>query len=99
MSQVIETSIPPAPRGLRKDIKREWARMAKMMVDQGLDPADRIDLLESYVAVVAEEDELAGEWGNSGLLMKLALGRRLSVLLNQKLRVRALLFKRTRGGG
>jgi hypothetical protein len=99
MSQVIEIAIPPPPRGLSKLVKAEWTRMAKMMIAQGLNPADRIDLLESYVAVVAEEDELAGEWGNSGLLMKLALGRRLSVLLNQKLRIRALLFKRTRGGG
>jgi hypothetical protein len=73
--------------------------MAKMMADQGVNPFERIDLLESWLGVVQEEEQLQDEWGDANLGTKFALGRRLGALLNQKLKLRTLLFKRTRGGG
>jgi hypothetical protein len=99
MSQAIEIVIPPAPRGLSKLVKAEWTRMAKMMIAQGLNPADRIDLLEDFIKRVAEEMDLETERQESSFLRSTAIDRRLSIIFNEKLRVRALLFKRARGGG
>jgi hypothetical protein len=85
-------SLPAAPRGYRAAIKREWNRLAKAVSDQGVDPNSRLDLLDCYIHVVAEENDLDLLWQDADLRGKLAIGRRWSTLLNAKLRIRGLLF-------
>jgi len=48
--------------------------------------------LVAYIRLVAEESDLDGEWEDAHLAQRLALGRRFSAILSQKLRLRALLF-------
>jgi hypothetical protein len=92
MPETNDTTIPPAPRGKRAHIKSEWMRMAKMMVAQGIDPNSRIDLLESYIDVVCVDSDLGLEWQEARLRDKIAISRRFSALLSEKLRLRKLLL-------
>jgi hypothetical protein len=92
MRSVAEMTLPPPPRGMRAPIKAEWTRMAKMMVDQGIDPNSRIDLLEDFIKGVGEYSDLEYEWHEANLRDKIALSRRFSALLSQKLRLRKLLL-------
>lgn len=92
MSLSEETKIPAAPRGLRKPLKIEWARMAEIMLDQGISPSSRLDLMHAYLRIAIEESELDLEWEDATLAQKLALGRRFSALMTAKLRVRKLLL-------
>jgi hypothetical protein len=92
MQLVDEKPIPPAPRGYRASIKLQWVDMAKAMQRQGIDPAVRLDLLTAYIRVVGEEADLDGEWTDANLSTKLAIGRRFSTILSEKLRLRKLLL-------
>ena len=92
MSQNDELTVLPPPRGYRPEIKTEWRRMVKLMTDQGIDPNSRIDLLEHYIGVVAEDADLNAYWPDALLHQKIELSRRFSTLLAAKLRLRKLLL-------
>jgi hypothetical protein len=94
MPEIKDTTVPAPPRGLRKAIKAEWMRMAQLMINQGLNPADRTDLLEDFIAIVAEDADLNLEWEGANLREKIGLSRRFEALLGQKLRLRKMLLAR-----
>ena len=92
MPKTEELTLPPPPRGKRAELKAQWTRMAKMMIDQGIDHNSRIDLLESYIDVVCIDSDLSFEWEKAFMRDKIALSRRHSALLAEKLRLRKLLL-------
>lgn len=88
-----ELTIPRPPRGKRDEIKAEWVRMAKAMADQGINPNSRLYLLWDYINTVCEEGDLGLAWEEACLRDRIALSRRFSALLSQKLRLRKLLLE------
>ena len=87
-----ELTLPPPPRGKRKEIKEEWTRMAKAMTDQGIDPHSRLDLLGNYIDVVCVDYDLGCEWQEACLRDRIAISRRFSAHLSEKLRLRKQLL-------
>jgi hypothetical protein len=92
MPEPDELTLPSPPRGKRAEIKAEWTRMAKSMADQGIDPNSRIYLLWDYINTVCEDGDLSLAWEDACLRDKIALSRRFSELLNQKLKLRKMLL-------
>ena len=92
MSKTDKLTLPPPPRGKRAGIKWEWTQMAKAMADQGIDPNSRLSLLGCYIDVVSVDADLGLEWEKAFLRDKIALSRRYSALLSEKLRLRKLLL-------
>lgn len=92
MTADVEIAPPKPPRGLRQSIRREWFRIVKDMRDQGIDPHRRTRELEMMIRLIAEESDLDYEWEGASLSEKLALGRRMTAICNQKLRILKLIF-------
>jgi hypothetical protein len=92
MPEPDELTLPSPPRGKRAEIKAEWTRMAKSMADQGIDPNSRIYLLWDCINTVCEDGDLSLAREDACLRDKIALSRRFSELLNQKLKLRKMLL-------
>jgi hypothetical protein len=81
------------PRGLPRPSREAWDRMAKMAQDPGIALDGCADLILDFARLADEESDLEDEWDEANLQEKLALGRRFSAILREKLRLREAIFK------
>jgi hypothetical protein len=81
------------PRGLPRPSREAWDRMAKMAQNQGIALDGCADLILDFARLADEESDLEDEWDGANLQEKLALGRRFSAILREKLRLRDAILK------
>ena len=82
------------PSGLRAAGKAAFRELLKEMVSQGLEPGEHLAELGDYGLLCDEQNRLLREGkGDIPLATRIALGRRISGLIAQKTKLKALILK------